>query len=328
MIGRRKFIALLGGTAAAWPIAARAQQLAIPVIGLIGNWSRELPPSRLPALRQGLNETGYIEGQSVAIEYRWAEGRFDLMPDLVADLLRRRVTVIATPGLAQAALAAKAATAAVPIVFAVGEDPVKLSLVENLARPGGNLTGVNFFNTELVTKQLGLLRDLIPGIARVAVLVNPTNVTAETTSRAAEATARAMRLHIQAINASTSGEINAAFAKLGSERPDAVLVGGDGLFNARRVQLVNLASRYTLPTTYADRIFPDIGGLMSYGSDLSDAYRQVGVYVGRILKGAKPADLPVVQATKFELVINAETARMLGLTVPPSLLATADEVIE
>jgi putative tryptophan/tyrosine transport system substrate-binding protein len=324
---RRKFITL-GGAAAAWSMVARAQQLALPVIGLIGNWSRELPPSRLPAFRQGLNETGYIEGQNVAIEYRWAEGRFDLLPDLVADLLRRRATVIGTPGLAQAALAAKAATAAVPIVFAVGEDPVKLGLVQSLARPRGNLTGVNFFNTELVTKQLGLLRDLIPGVARVAVLVNPTNVTAESTSRAAEATARAMKLHVQVINASTSGEINAAFAKLGSERPDAFLVGGDGLFNARRAQLVNLASRYTLPTTYADRIFPEIGGLMSYGSDLSDAYRQVGVYAGRILKGAKPADLPVMQATKFELVINAETARMLGLTVPPSLLATADEVIE
>jgi len=328
MIRRREFITLLGNAAAAWPIVARAQQIAIPVIGLIGNWSRELHPSRLPAFRQGLNETGYVEGQNVAIEYRWAEGRFDLIPDLVADLLRHRVTVIATPALGRAALAAKAATATVPIVFAVGEDPVKLGLVESLSRPGGNLTGVNFFTIELVTKQLGLLRDLIPGVARVAVLVNPTNVTAETTSRAAEATAQAMRLHIQVINASTTGEINAAFAKLGSERPDAILVGGDTLFNARRAQLVNLAARYTLPMAYADRIFPEIGGLMSYGSDVSDAYRQVGVYAGRILKGAKPADLPVMQATKFELVINAETARMLDLTVPPSLLATADEVIE
>jgi putative ABC transport system substrate-binding protein len=282
----------------------------------------------MAAFRQGLNGTGYIEGQNVAVEYRWTEGRYESMADVVADLLRRRVTVIATPGSALAARVAKAATAAVPIIFAVGEDPVKLDLVASLARPGGNLTGVNFLNTELAAKQLGLLRELVPGTSRVAVLVNPANVTAETTLRAVEAAAGTMGLHIQVLDASTSREINTAFAGLGRERPDALFVGGDGFFNSRRVQLVNLASRHGLPASYADRIFPEIGGLISYGSDLADAYRQVGVYAGRILKGAKPADLPVVQASKFELVINAETGRMLNLEIPPTLLARAEEVIE
>jgi putative tryptophan/tyrosine transport system substrate-binding protein len=325
-VRRRDLIALLGGGAASWPLVAHGQQPAMPVIGVIGGFSPL--PSRITAFRQGLNETGYIEGQSVAIEYRWAEGRYDLMPDLVADLLRRRVTVIATPGTALGALAAKAATAAIPIVFAVGEDPVKIGLVASLARPGGNLTGVNFLNTELTAKQLGLVRELIPGATRVAVLVNAANITAETTLREVEAAAKVMGLRIQVFKASTSREINAAFVSLGSERPDALFVGGDGLFNARRTQLVNLASRHALPATYAERIFPEIGGLMSYGADITDAFRQVGVYAGRILKGAKPADLPVVQASKFELVINAETARLLSLEVPPTLLARADEVIE
>jgi len=285
-------------------------------------------PARITAFQQGLSETGHVEGQSVAIEYRWAEGRYDLMPDLVADLLGRRARVIATPGSALAARAAKAATAAVPIVFAVGEDPVKLGLVASLARPSGNLTGVNFLNTELVTKQLGLLRQLVPRASRVAVLVNSANITADRTLTEVEDAARAMGLHIQVINASTSPEINAAFSSLDSNRPDALFVGGDGFFNSRRVQLVNLASRHALPALYADRIFPEIGGLMSYGSDLNDAFRQVGLYVGRILKGAKPADLPVVQSSKFEFVINAQTALMLRLTVPPPLLGVADEVIE
>jgi putative ABC transport system substrate-binding protein len=325
-VKRREFITLLGGTAAAWPLAARAQQPAVPTIGLVGAFSPT--PLRLMGFRKGLNETGYFEGQNVAIEYRWAEGRYELLPDLVADLLRRPVTVIATPGTALAAVAAKAATAVVPIVFAVGEDPVKLGLVASLARPGGNLTGVNFLNTELVAKQLGLLRELIPGIARVATLVNPANITAETTLRAVEVAAAAVGLRSQVINASTSSEINTAFASLGRERPDALFVGGDGFFVTRRAQIVNMASRHALPATYAERIFPEIGGLMSYGTDITDAFRQVGVYTGRILSGAKPADLPVVQASKFELVINAESARMLGLEVPPSLLARADEVIE
>jgi putative tryptophan/tyrosine transport system substrate-binding protein len=325
---RRDFISLLGG-AAAWPLAARAQQSAMPVVGFVSSGTPESYAFLLTAFRRGLHETGYIEGQSVAIEYGWTRGRYDLMPNLVADLLRRQVAVIAITGSAVAALAAKAATATVPIVFAVSDDPVKLGLVASLARPGGNLTGVNFVNTELAAKRLALLRDLVPGTSRVAVLVNPTNViNAESTLRDVEAAARAMGMHIQLINASTSSEINAAFASLGRDRPDALFVGGDTLFNARRIQLVNLASRHAIPATYADRVLPEVGGLMSYGTNLADTYRQLGIYVGRILKGARPADLPVVQASKFELVINAETARMLDLTVPPSLLAIADEVIE
>jgi putative tryptophan/tyrosine transport system substrate-binding protein len=326
-VKRRQFILLLGGATAVWPLGARAQQPAMPVIGFVSVGTPESYASLLTAFRQGLHETGYVEGQSVAIEYRWAQGRYDLMPNLVADLLRRQVTVIAITGSAVAALAAKAATATVPIVFA--DDPVKLGLVASLARPGGNLTGVNFLNTEVTAKRLGLLRELVPGMARVAVLVNPANaINAESTLRDVEGAARAMGVRIQLINASNSSEINAAFASLGRERPDALFVGGDGLFSNRRFQLVNLASRHAIPATYADRVLPEVGGLMSYCTDLADAYRQVGVYAGRILKGAKPADLPVVQASKFELIINAETARMLGLTVPPSLLAIADEVIE
>jgi putative ABC transport system substrate-binding protein len=326
---RRSFITLLGGAAALWPVAVRAQQGALPVIGLISAAAPESLADRMLAFRQGLNETGYVEGKNVAIEYRWAAGRHDLMPDLAADLLRGRVTVIAAPGNATAALAAMAATKAVPIVFGVAEDPVKLGLVASLARPGGNLTGVNFLNSEVTAKRLGLLRELVPGIARVAVLVNPTNpINSGPQLGDAEAAAHALGLRIQVIKASTSSEINAVFANLGRERPDALFVVGDSLFINRRVQLVNLASRRAVPATYADRILTEAGGLMSYGSDLKDMWRQVGIYTGRILNGTKPADLPVVQSTKLELVINAETARMLGLAVPPSLLAIADEVIE
>ena len=302
----------------------------MPVIGLIQTGAPEISGYLVAPFRQGLKEAGYVEGRNVEIEYRWARGRGDLMPELVADLLRRRVTLIATPGGNPVGiLAAKAATTIVPIVFSTSEDPVKLGLVASLARPGGNLTGVNFLNSELTAKRLGLLRELVPGISRVAVLVNPTfPTTAESTVRDVEVAAPALGLQIRVITASTSSEINAAFASLGRNRPDALFVAGGGFFNVRRVQLVNLASRHALPAAYADRILAEVGGLMSYGSDLADMYRQVGVYAGRILKGAKPADLPVVQSTKFELVINAETARMLGLTVPPGLLAIADEVIE
>jgi putative ABC transport system substrate-binding protein len=327
-VRRRTFITLLGG-AAAWPLAARAQQPAIPVIGFIHTGNPESDAYRLAPFRQGLNETGYVEGQNVSIDYRWTRGRHDSMPNLMADLLRRQVTVIAITGSPAAALAAKAATTTVPIVFSVADDPVKLGLVGSLARPGGNLTGVNFLNREVTAKRFGLLRELLPGMARVAVLVNPVNViNAELTLREVEAAARAMGVRIQLINASTSSEINTAFASLERERPDALFVGGDGLFISRRYQLVNLASHHAIPAVYADRLITEVGGLMSYGSDLADVYRQVGVYAGRILKGAKPADLPVVQSTKIELVINAETARMLDLTVPPGLLAIADEVIE
>jgi putative ABC transport system substrate-binding protein len=301
----------------------------MPVIGFVNPQSPDGHAGRLRGFRQGLKESGFVEGENVAIEYRWAEGQFDRLPALAAELVRRQVAAIVATGGPATPMAAKAATTTIPIVFLAAEDPVGVGLVASLAHPGGNLTGINFLNSELAAKRLGLLRELVPGAARVAVLVNPANaVNAETTLRDAQAAARAMGLQIRVLNASTSREINAAFASLGRERPDALFVGGDGLFNSRCVQLVNLASRHAVPATYADRLMTEAGGLMSYGSDIADAWRQVGVYAGRILKGAKPGDLPVVQASKFELVINAETARMLGLTVPPSLLAAADEVIE
>jgi putative ABC transport system substrate-binding protein len=326
-VKRRDFITLLGG-AAAWPLAARAQQPAMPVIGFLNPTSPDGFSERLRAFRQGLKDTGYVEGENVAIEYRWAEGHFDRLPALATELVRRNVAVIYA-GSNAAALAAKAATTTIPIVFIATEDPVKLGFVASLARPGGNATGINFYSGELTAKRLELLREVVPAATRVAVLVNPTNtLTTESTLRDVQSAARAMGLQIQVVNASTSHEINAAFATFVRERPDALFVGLDVFLNNRRAQLVNLASRYTLPAIFSNRDFAEIGGLMSYGSDIKDAYRQVGVYVGRILKGAKPADLPVVQANKFELVINAETARMLGLAVPDKLLATADEVIE
>jgi putative ABC transport system substrate-binding protein len=328
---RREFITLIGGAAAPsllWPIPARAQQPAMPVIGFLNPTSPDASADRLRGLRQGLKESGYVEGENVTIVYRWAEGQIDRLPALAAELAHGRATVIAAISNA-AATAVTAATTAIPIVFLGGEDPVKLGLVASLARPSGNATGINLYTGELTAKRLELLRDLVPTATRVAVLVNPANVaTTETTLRDVAATARAMGLQIQVLNASTSGEINAAFATIGRERPDALFVGLDPFFNNRRVQLVNLTSRHGLPATFSNRDNAEIGGLMSYGSNIADAYRQVGHYTGRILKGAKPADLPVVQATKFELVINAETARMLGLTVPSSLLAIADEVIE
>ena len=326
---RRAFITLLGGAAAAWPMAARAQQPAMPVIGFLNPLSPDGHRERLRGFRQGLNEVGFVEGENLAIEYRWGEGHFDRLPTLAAELVRRNVAVIAATGGAAAVRAAKAATTTVPIVFVTGGDPVRDGLVASFNQPGGNTTGISFLNTELAAKRIDLLRALLPGTARVAVLVNPGNATnAETILRDAEVAARTMGLQIRTLHASTSREINAAFASLGRERPDALFVGGDGFFLSRRFQMVNLASRYAIPTTYADRQFTEVGGLMSYGSNSEDAWRQAGVYVGRILKGAKPADLLVVQASKFELIINAETARMLGLTVPPTLLATADEVIE
>jgi putative ABC transport system substrate-binding protein len=326
-LNRREFITLIGG-AVAWPLAARAEQATMPMIGLLDPRSPDALADRLRGFRQGLKETGFVEGESIAIEYRWADNQMDRLSALATDLVRRRVDVIAVPGGPDAARAAKAATATIPIVFVVAVDPVSLGLVASLARPGGNLTGINFFGGELTAKRLELLRMLVPGATRVAVLVNPTNPMTESTSRELEPAGRSMGLQIRVLNASTSQEINAAFATFVDERPDAVLVGVDPFFNGRRVQLVHLATRYAVPASYVAREFAEVGGLMTYGASISDAWHQAGVYCGRILKGAKPAELPVVQSAKFELVINAETARMLGLTVPPSLLSLADEVIE
>ena len=331
-MNRRELIAALGG-AAAWPLAARAQQQPLPVIGFLNSnltsTSLDTGSQLLRAFRQGLKETGYVEGENVAIEYRWAEGQVDRLREMADELVRRRVAVIAATGSAYSALAAKAATATIPIVFSVGGDPVGLGLVASLARPNGNATGTNFFIYELGAKRLGLLRELVPTAARVAVLVNP--ATAAVTAamlREMEAAARAVSLQLQIVNASTSRDIDAAFAAIASEHIDALFVVPDSYFFTRRVQLVQLAARHAVPTAYPVRIFAEAGGLISYGADTAEAWRQAGVYTGRILKGAKPADLPIVQTTKFELVINNQTARMLGLTVPPSLLAIADEVIE
>jgi putative tryptophan/tyrosine transport system substrate-binding protein len=328
-VKRREFITLLGGTVAAWPLAARAQQPAMPVIGFLNPTSPDAIADLLRAFRQFLKDTGYLEGENVAIEYRWAENQIDRLPALVAELVHRQVAVIATIGGPPSAFAAKAATTTIPIVFLIGEDPARLGLVGSLARPGGNLTGVNFFNTELAAKRLELLRELLPIAKRVAVLVNPAEATnTESVVRDAEGAARAMGLQIQALNASTSGEIDAAFATIVRERPDALFVGPGPFFTARRVQLALLAAIHRVPAIYPGRQYVEAGALMSYGASLADSCRQVGVYAGRILKGARPADLPVVQSSKFELAINHQTARSLGLVVPPTLLSIADDVIE
>jgi putative ABC transport system substrate-binding protein len=328
MMKRREFITLLGGATATWPVAAHAQQPVMPVIGMLDPRSADGMTDRLRGFRQGLKNTGYVEGESVTIVYGWADNQPERLPALAADLVRRRVAVIVTTGTIVAHFAAKAATTTIPIVFTTATDPVQLGLVASIARPEGNLTGIYFFNGELVAKRLELLHELVPAAARVAVLLNPASATVETTLRALEPAARAIGLQIRTLNASTSREIDAAFATFGRERPDALFVSQDSFFGSRRVQLANLASRHAIPASYGDREFAEAGGLMSYGSDIMDAYRQAGAYAGRILKGAKPADLPIAQSSKFELVINAQAARTLDLAVPPNLLARADEVIE
>ncbi len=325
---RRQFLGLVGGVAAAWPLAARAQQPSMPVIGFLSSQTHEAIADFYRGFRQGLKDNGFVEGENVAVEYRWAEHQIDRLPTLAAELVRRRVNVIATSGGPSSEAMGKVATS-IPVVFMVAEDPVRLGLVTSLARPGGNMTGVNFFAAELAAKRLELLRELVPGATRVAVFLNPAEVAiAAANLRDVETAARTMRLQIQVYNASTSREIDAAFLKISGERPDALFISSGPFFTSRRVQLAHLATRHALPTIHGSRLFPEVGGLISYGASLADAHRQAGVYVGRILKGAKPADLPVVQSTKFELVINLKTRAALGLTVPPTLLARADEVIE
>jgi ABC-type uncharacterized transport system substrate-binding protein len=328
-IGRRKFLATLGGAAAAWPLAVRAQQSALPVIGFLNPTSLDGMASLLRGFRQGLKETGFVEGENVAIEYRWADNQIDRLPTLADELVRQRVAMIAAFGIV-ATFAAKSATTTIPIVFAVAEDPVRHNLVASLARPGGNLTGINFFSSELVAKRLELLRELVPRAARVAVLVNPAqpDIGRERAEKEVEAAARALGLQIQILNATSSHEIDAAFAALVRERADALFVSPDGFFNGRRVQLATMAARHAVPMTSTTREIAEADGLMSYGPNIEAVWRDVGVYAGRVLKGAKPTELPVEQTSRFELIINAQTARMLGLEIPPTLLVRADVVIE
>jgi putative ABC transport system substrate-binding protein len=324
---RREFITLLGGAAAAWPLAARAQQR-MPVIGYLNSQSPDNQADYLRAFRQGLKESGYVESENVIIDYCWAENQNERLPALAADLVRRRVAVIAATGGPASESAAKA-TATIPIVFMVAEDPVRMGLVTSLARPDGNLTGVNFFSAELAAKRLELLRKLVPAVTRVAVLLNPAEATiAASNLRDVETAARAVGLQIQVFNASTSDELDAAFATIARDRPDALFISSGPFFTTRRVQLAHLATHHRIPAIHGSRFYPEVGGLISYGASVPDSQREAGVYVGRILKGAKPADLPVVQSSKFELVINAHAAKLLGLAVPPTLLAIADEVIE
>jgi putative ABC transport system substrate-binding protein len=330
-VKRRELIRLIGG-AAVFPLGARAQQSLMPIVGVLDQRSPDADgplAARLRGFGQGLRDSGFVAGENVSIEYRWAENKVERLPELAAELLRRQVAVIAATSGTSSALAAKAATKTIPIVFIVSNDPIRLGLVASLARPDGNLTGINFFNGELAAKRLELLHELVPTATRFGVLINPANPDyAETTVTEVEGAARAIGLQLQVGKASTIGEINAAFATFLRERPHALFVGHDPFFNSRRTQLVHLATLLAVPTSYSARDFPEAGGLMSYGADVSDAWRHAGAYVGRILKGAKPVELPVVQSSKFELIINAQTATMLDLTIPPHLLAQADEVIE
>jgi putative tryptophan/tyrosine transport system substrate-binding protein len=329
MMRRRDFITLLGGAAAGWPLTARAQQRAIPVIGYIGTGSRESDAFRLPSFRQGLSEAGYVEGQNVAIEYRWAEGQNDRLPALAADLVRRQVTVIAVPASTPGVLAAKAATTTIPIVFYIGLDPVELGLVASLHRPGGNITGVTGWNVTVGPKRLELLHEVIPTATIIALLVNPTSPhLAEADAREQQAAAQTLGLQLRVVHASTERDLDTAFATLLELRVGGLVIGTDSFFNTRKEQLAALSVRHRVPSIHQYREYAEAGGLMGYGTETSDLSRQVGVYTGRILKGEKPADMPVQQATKVELSINLKTARMLGLTIPLPLLARAEHVIE
>jgi putative ABC transport system substrate-binding protein len=325
---RRRGLIGAAGAAATWPIAVGAQQPAIPVVGFLESRSLDVVMDRLRGFHRGLKDAGFVDGDNVTIIYRWAENQLDRLPELAADLVRRRVSVIAMGGGLQVVLAAKASTATTPIVATFAEDPTRAGIVASLARPGGNVTGVNFLAAELVSKQLQVLRELVPQVARVIMLVNPGNPTSQMVVKDAEAAGRAMQLQVRVLHASTSGEIDAALAGDVVGRSDALFVPVDALFGGRRIQLTQWAAHHRIPALYAAREFPDVAGLASYGSDIASAYQQVGVYTGRIIKGAKPAELPVVQSTKLELVVNNQTARILGIEVPRTLLARADEVIE
>jgi putative ABC transport system substrate-binding protein len=326
---RREFIGLLSGVAATWPLAARAQQQPMPVIAFVNGGAQDPSARYVAAFRKGLSEAGAVEGRNVSVEYVWLEGEYRRVPELMADFVRRRMAVITTPGFPPGALAAKAATSTIPIVFGIGEDPVKLGLVASVARPGGNVTGINFLVHEAITKRLALLRELAPQAARIAVLVNPGNASASaTTISEVREIAPKLGLQVVTFNASTPAEIDAAFAAFAREGTDALLVGGDGFLNSRRGQIATLAARDRLPSASPGREFAEAGGLMGYGASIPEMYRQVGIYAGSIVKGAKPADLPVLQSAKFEFVINLQTAKALGITVSPTLLARADEVIE
>ena len=325
-MNRRKFVTLLGG-AAAWPLAARAQQRPLPVVGFLDAGSAAERVQQVAAVRKGLAEGGYQDGHNVALEFRWAEGQYGRFGELAADLVRHQVSVIVTPGSGTAALAAKAATTTIPIVFGATGDPVKEGLVTSLNQPGGNATGVNFFVAELIAKRMQLLREVVPAARRVALLVNPTDAeNYQSTLREAESAAGGQQILVHEV--ATGREIDAAFANMSREKADALFVAPGSFFNTRRVQLVVLAARHALPAIYSTRVYPEAGGLISYGTDVLDAFRQVGVYAARILNGTKPADLPVLQSTKFELVINLNTARALGVEIPDGLLAIAEEVIE
>ena len=325
---RRDFIKVIAGSAVVWPLAARAQQSAMPVIGYLYAGSPESSTQRVAAFRKGLNDTGYREGENVAIEFRWANDQTDRLPELAADLIRRRVAVIATPGSTPASLAAKAATTTIPVVFGIGSDPVRESLVPSLARPGGNVTGVAWQTGELGAKRLALLHELLPKAMRVALLVNPNNPLTQPIVADVQTAAPSLGVQIEVLTAANNRELDSAFAGLAQKRADALLVGADALFNGHRIQIALLAVHYGVIAIYSSREFVEAGGLISYGPDTLDMIRRAGVYTGRILKGERPAELPVQQSSKFELVINAQTARILNLVVPPTLLARADEVIE